>query len=79
MQGMSRDTPRRLRPKRYGLRTLAYLTLALASIIASTVLQSKGIKSYGLLTFVGLMVGLIGASVCSVRGIKAGWQGYSRR
>jgi hypothetical protein len=29
-----------------------------------------------LLTFIGLMVGLVGAAVCSVRGLRA-WNGFT--
>jgi hypothetical protein len=52
------------RPPRWGVRTLAFLALALLSIGLST-LQGH----YTLLTLAGLLIGLIGAMFCSLRGI----------
>jgi len=60
--------------KRWGLRSLAFLLLAAASIITSNALRLDGTNEYALLTFIGTAVGLIGAAVCSVRGIRA-WGG----
>ncbi len=51
------------RPK-WGVRTLLFLILAVAGILASNV---QG--HYTLLTLIGLVVGLGGAAVCSVRGL----------
>jgi hypothetical protein len=62
------------RPKRWGLRALAFLTLAAASIIASNALSLDGKNEFALLTFIGTVVGLVGATVCSIRGIRA-WGG----
>ena len=52
------------RPPRWGVRTLAFLALALLCIGVSS-LQGH----YTLLTLAGLLVGFIGAMVCSVRGL----------
>lgn len=56
--------PKDPRPPRWGVRTLAYLALTLLSIGISA-LQGH----YTLLTLAGLLVGLIGALICTVRGI----------
>ena len=53
------------RPPRWGVRTLAFLALALLSIGIST-LQGY----YTLLTLVGLLIGLVGALICSLRGVS---------
>ena len=52
------------RPIRWGVRTLLYLGLALLAIGVSTV---QG--HYTLLTLAGLLIGLVGAMICSIRGI----------
>jgi hypothetical protein len=52
------------KPRRWGVRTLFFLVLAVICILAST-LQGH----YTLLTLAGLVVGLGGAMVCSVRGL----------
>lgn len=52
------------RPPRWGVRTLAFLALALLSMGIST-LQGH----YTLLTLGGLLAGLIGGMICTVRGI----------
>jgi hypothetical protein len=52
------------RPPRWGVRTLAYLALALLSIGVSA-LQGH----YTLLSLAGLVIGLVGGLICSVRGI----------
>jgi len=52
------------RPPRWGLRTLAFLALALLSIGGSA-LQGH----YTLLTLAGLLAGVIGAGVCTARGL----------
>jgi hypothetical protein len=51
--------------KRWGLRTLIFLAIALVSVLVST-LQG----AYTLLTLGGLLIGLIGATICSVRGLS---------
>jgi hypothetical protein len=57
-----RSTDRR--PPRWGVRTLWFLALALLCIGAST-LQGH----YTVLTLTGLLVGFVGAMICSVRGL----------
>jgi len=52
------------RPPRWGVRTLAFLVLALVAMGVST-LQGH----YTLLTLAGLLIGLVGAFTCTVRGI----------
>lgn len=64
------DRPRRREP-RYGVRTLVWLTLAGAALLASSVLNAQGIEGFGLLTFLGLVAGLVGATVNTVRGLRA--------
>jgi uncharacterized membrane protein len=59
------------RPKRWGLRTLGFLMIAAASIIASNLLSADGDNELALLTFIGTVVGLVGAGVCSVRGVRS--------
>ena len=60
--------------RRWGLRSLAFLGLAAASIILSNWMRMTGNTDVILLTFVGTVVGLVGAAVCTVRGIRA-WGG----
>jgi hypothetical protein len=48
-----------------------FLGIAAASIMISNFLHAKGNDSFVLLTFIGTVVGLVGATVCSVRGIQA--------
>jgi hypothetical protein len=52
--------------KRWGVRTLAFLALGTASIIGSNV---QG--HYTLITFAGLVIGLVGAGFCSIRGLTS--------
>ena len=66
--------PPPVRPKRWGLRTLAYLGLAAGSIILSNWMRLTGNDDFVLLPFLGLVAGLIGATVSSVRGVRA-WGG----
>jgi hypothetical protein len=61
-------------PKRWGLQTLAYLGIAAASIITSNYMRATGNDDYILLPFLGLVVGLVGATVASFRGLRA-WGG----
>jgi membrane-bound ClpP family serine protease len=51
---------------RWGVRTLGFLALALVCILTSMITGS-----YTLLTLAGVVVGLIGATVCSVRGLMS--------
>jgi hypothetical protein len=62
------------RPKRWGLRTLAFLVLAAGSIILSNYMRLSGNTDVILLPSIGIVVGLVGAAVCTVRGIRA-WGG----
>ena len=59
------------KPRRWGLRTLAYLGLAAASILTANILHARGGNDIALLTFLGTVVGLTGAMVCSIRGIRS--------
>lgn len=76
---MADETPLPQQPKskRWGIRTLAFLALAAASVIGSQVLAAYKNDDFVLLTFAGLVVGLVGAGVCSYRGVKA-WGGLPR-
>ena len=69
---MADETPLPQQPKskRWGIRTLAFLALAAASVIGSQVLAAYKNDDFVLLTFAGLVVGLVGAGVCSYRGVK---------
>jgi hypothetical protein len=60
--------------KRWGVRSLWFLGLAAASIILSNWMRMTGNTDVILLTFIGTVVGLVGAAVCSVRGFRA-WGG----
>jgi hypothetical protein len=60
--------------KRWGVRTLLYLGLALVSIIASNWMRMTGNTDVILLTFIGTVVGLAGATVSTIRGLRA-WGG----
>jgi hypothetical protein len=70
-QAVGRRPSRPPRPKRWGLRTLVFLGITAASIMISNFLHAKGNDNFVLLTFIGTVVGLVGATVCSVRGIQA--------
>ena len=67
---MSRPAPQR----KWGIRTLLFLALAAASIIVSNWMRMTGNTDVILLTFIGTVVGLVGATVCTVRGLRA-WGG----
>lgn len=73
---MTEDVSRRPKPRRWGLRTLAYLGLAAVSVMASNVLHAKQIDDYVLLTFTGVVVGFTGATVCSIRGLRSWFHHY---
>jgi hypothetical protein len=53
---------------------IAFLALAAGSIILSNYMRLSGNTDVILLPSIGIAVGLIGAAVCTVRGIKA-WGG----
>jgi uncharacterized membrane protein YedE/YeeE len=67
---MSRPAP----PRKWGIRTLLFLGLAAASIILSNWMRMTGNTDVILLTFIGLLVGLIGATVSTIQGIRV-WGG----
>ena len=60
--------------RRWGLRSLAFLGLAAGSIILSNWMRMTGNTDVILLTFIGTLVGLVGATVSTVRGFRA-WGG----
>jgi hypothetical protein len=60
--------------KRWGLRSLGFLGLAAGSIILSNWMRMTGNTDVILLTFIGTVIGLVGAAVCTVKGIRA-WGG----
>jgi hypothetical protein len=74
---MGRRGSRPGRPKRWGLRALAFLGLAAGSILVSNYLRMVGNDNFALLTFIGTVVGLVGAAVCSIRGLRS-WGGLPR-
>jgi hypothetical protein len=77
---MAEETPLtspRPKTKRWGIRTLGFLALAASSVFASQLLYAYKNSHFVLLTFAGLVVGLVGAGVCSYRGIKS-WEGLPR-
>jgi hypothetical protein len=53
---------------------LLFLGLAAASIILSNWMRTTGNTDVILLTFIGTVVGLAGATVCTIRGWRA-WNG----
>jgi hypothetical protein len=60
--------------KRWGIRSLLFLGLAAGSIVLSNWMRMTGNTDVILLTFIGTVVGLAGATVCTIRGIRA-WGG----
>jgi hypothetical protein len=65
---------RRPAHRKWGIRTLWFLGLAAASIIVSNWMRMTGNTDVILLTFIGLLVGLIGATVSTIKGIRV-WGG----
>ena len=63
--------PRPVAQKRWGVRSLLFLGLAAASIITSNWMRMTGNTDVILLTFIGTVVGLAGATVCTVRAFRA--------
>jgi hypothetical protein len=53
---------------------MAYLGLAAVSIIVSNWMRMTGNTDVILLTFIGTVVGLVGAAVCTDKGLRA-WGG----
>jgi hypothetical protein len=64
----------RVAQRRWGLRSLAYLGLAAASIIISNWMRATGNTDVILLTFIGTVVGFVGATICTVKAWRA-WGG----
>jgi hypothetical protein len=64
--------------KRWGVRSLLFLGLAAASIILSNWMRMTGNTDVILLTFIGLLVGLIGATVSTIQGLRV-WGGRRPR
>jgi hypothetical protein len=60
--------------RRWGIRTLLFLGLAAGSIILSNWMRLTGNDDLILLPFLGMVTGLVGATVCTVRGLRA-WGG----
>ena len=67
---MSRPAPQR----KWGIRTLLFLGLAAGSIILSNWMRMTGNTDVILLTFIGLLVGLIGATISTIQGFRV-WGG----
>jgi hypothetical protein len=65
---------RRVEQRKWGIRTLLFLGLAAGSIILSNWMRMTGNTDVILLTFIGTVVGLAGATVATIRGIRA-WGG----
>jgi hypothetical protein len=65
---------RRPAQRKWGIRTLWFLGLAAASIIVSNWMRMTGNTDVILLTFVGLLVGLVGATIATIQGFRA-WGG----
>ena len=74
---MSQEKPPPAKQRRWGLRTVGFLALAAASIFAAQLLDAYKNNHFVVLTFAGLVVGLVGATICSVRGIRA-WEGLPK-
>ena len=66
--------PRPAPQRKWGIRTLLFLGLAAASIISSNWMRMTGNTDVILLTFIGTVVGLVGAVICTVKGFRA-WGG----
>jgi len=64
--------------RRWGVRSLLFLGLAAVSIITSNWMRMTGNTDVILLTFIGTVVGLVGATVCTVRAFRA-WNGLLPR
>lgn len=68
---MDDKKPRRTSTPRWGLRTLGFLMLAAAAVLTSNGLYARGNDDWVLLTFLVTIVGLVGAGVCTVRGLRS--------
>ena len=76
--GPAGDSSRARRPPRWGLRTLGWLTLAAVSVLASNVFYAREVADFVLATLAGTLVGLVGATYCSYRGLRD-WAEAGRR
>ncbi len=65
---------RRTEQRKWGIRTLLFLGLAAASIIISNWMRMTGNTDVILLTAIGTLAGLIGATVSTIKGFRA-WGG----
>ena len=65
---------RRLDQRKWGIRSLLFLGPAAGSIILSNWMRMTGNTDVILLTFIGTVVGLAGATVATIRGLRA-WGG----
>ena len=65
---------RRTEQRKWGIRTLLFLGLAAGSIILSNWMRMTGNTDVILLTFLGTLAGLVGATISTVRGFRA-WGG----
>lgn len=54
--------------RRWGLRTLGFLAIAAAALLSYDSLRAGG---FALFTTIGLVVGLGGAIVCTVQGLRS--------
>ena len=69
---------RRPAHRKWGIRTLWFLGLAAASIIVSNWMRMTG-NTDVLLTFIGLLVGLVGATISTIQGSAPGVAGSPAR
>ncbi|HEX7148462.1 MAG: hypothetical protein M3O65_17275 [Actinomycetota bacterium] len=65
---------RRTEQRKWGIRTLLFLGLAAASIIISNWMRMTGNTDVILLTAIGTLTGLIGATISTIKGFRA-WGG----
>ncbi|HEX3214942.1 MAG TPA: hypothetical protein VH016_20425 [Actinomycetota bacterium] len=65
---------RRTEQRKWGIRTLLFLGLAAASIIISNWMRMTGNTDVILLTAIGTLVGLVGATISTIKGFRA-WGG----
>ena len=60
--------------RRWGIRTLLFLGLAAGSVILSNWMRMTGNTDVILLTAIGTLAGLIGATISTIKGFRA-WGG----
>lgn len=66
---LDRWRSRQARTPRWGLRTLAFLGLSLVCVMTSNVLLLQDDDDWVLLAFLGTVVGFVGATYCTARGL----------